>query len=33
MNHYGPATYGPYIIVPEAAAVWVRPDFPLERPP
>ena len=30
VNHYGPATYGPYIIVPEAAAVWVRPDFPLE---
>ena len=28
--HYGPATYGPYIIVPEAGAVWVRPDFPLE---
>lgn len=30
VNHYGPATYGPYIILPEAAAVWVRPDFPLE---
>jgi len=30
VNHYGPATYGPYIIVPEAGAVWVRPDFPLE---
>ncbi len=30
VNHYGPATYGPYIVVPEAAAVWVRPDFPLE---
>lgn len=30
VNHYGPATYGPYIVVSEAAAVWVRPDFPLE---
>ncbi|MDG2233432.1 MAG: Zn-dependent alcohol dehydrogenase [Ilumatobacter sp.] len=30
VNHYGPATYGPYIVVAEAAAVWVRPDFPLE---
>lgn len=30
VNHYGPATYGPYIVVPEAGAVWVRPDFPLE---
>jgi S-(hydroxymethyl)glutathione dehydrogenase / alcohol dehydrogenase len=30
VNHYGPATYGPYIIVPEPAAVWVHPDFPLE---
>ncbi len=28
--HYGPATYGPYIIVPEAAAVTVRKDFPLD---
>lgn len=28
--HYGPATYGPYIIVPEAAAVSVRKDFPLD---
>jgi S-(hydroxymethyl)glutathione dehydrogenase/alcohol dehydrogenase len=28
--HYGPATYGPYIIVPEAAAVGVRKDFPLD---
>jgi S-(hydroxymethyl)glutathione dehydrogenase/alcohol dehydrogenase len=30
VNHYGPATYGPYIILPEAAAVWVDPEFPLE---
>jgi S-(hydroxymethyl)glutathione dehydrogenase/alcohol dehydrogenase len=28
--HYGPATYGPYIVVPEAAAVGVRKDFPLD---
>jgi S-(hydroxymethyl)glutathione dehydrogenase/alcohol dehydrogenase len=28
--HYGPATYGPYIVVPEAAAVGVREDFPLD---
>ena len=28
--HYGPATYGPYIIVPETAAVSVRKDFPLD---
>lgn len=28
--HYGPATYGPYIVVPEAAAVEVRKDFPLD---
>ena len=28
--HYGPATYGSSIILPEEAAVWVRPDFPLE---
>ncbi len=30
VNHYGPATYGSSIILPEEAAVWVRPDFPLE---
>ncbi|HSJ28454.1 MAG TPA: Zn-dependent alcohol dehydrogenase [Acidimicrobiia bacterium] len=30
VNHYGPATYGPYIVVPEAAAVEVRKDFPLD---
>ena len=28
--HYGPATYGPYIVVTEAAAVGVRDDFPLD---
>jgi S-(hydroxymethyl)glutathione dehydrogenase/alcohol dehydrogenase len=28
--HYGPATYGSYIVVPEAAAVGVREDFPLD---
>lgn len=28
--HYGPATYGPYIVVPEAAAVRIRKDFPLD---
>ena len=31
VHHYGPATYGPYIVVPEAAAVGVREDFPLEH--
>src|SRR5690606_11326407 len=28
--HYGPATYGPYIVVPESAAVKVRKDYPLD---
>ena len=28
--HYGPSTYGSYIVVPEAAAVGVRKDFPLD---
>ena len=28
--HYGPATYGPYITIPEANAVEVRKDFPLD---
>ena len=28
--HYGPATYGPYIVVPEAAAIPIRKDFPLD---
>jgi S-(hydroxymethyl)glutathione dehydrogenase/alcohol dehydrogenase len=28
--HYGPATYGSYIVVPESAAVKIRKDFPLE---
>jgi len=28
--HYGPATYGPYIVVPEGAAVGIRKDFPLD---
>ena len=28
--HYGPATYGSYIVVPESAAVRIRKDFPLE---
>lgn len=28
--HYGPATYGPYIVVPESAAVKVRDDYPLD---
>lgn len=30
VHHYGPATYGPHIVVPEAAAVGVREDFPLD---
>ncbi|MDH3308215.1 MAG: Zn-dependent alcohol dehydrogenase [Acidimicrobiia bacterium] len=30
VHHYGPATYGPYIIVSEAAAVSIRKDFPLD---
>ena len=28
--HYGPATYGSYIVVPEEGAVRVRKDFPLD---
>lgn len=28
--HYGPATYGSYIVVPESAAVKIRVDFPLD---
>ena len=28
--HYGPATYGPYIVVPETAAVGVPEEFPLD---
>ena len=28
--HYGPATYGPYIVVPEEGAVRIRKDFPLD---
>ena len=28
--HYGPATYGPYIVVPESGAVRIRKDFPLD---
>jgi S-(hydroxymethyl)glutathione dehydrogenase / alcohol dehydrogenase len=28
--HYGPATYGPYVILPEGAAVKIRDDFPLD---
>jgi S-(hydroxymethyl)glutathione dehydrogenase / alcohol dehydrogenase len=28
--HYGPATYGSSIVVPESAAVKIRKDFPLE---
>lgn len=30
VHHYGPATYGPHIVVPEAAAVAIRDDFPLD---
>ena len=30
VHHYGPATYGPHIVVPEAAAVSIRDDFPLD---
>jgi S-(hydroxymethyl)glutathione dehydrogenase/alcohol dehydrogenase len=30
VHHYGPATYGSYIVVPESAAVKIRKDFPLE---
>jgi S-(hydroxymethyl)glutathione dehydrogenase / alcohol dehydrogenase len=30
VHHYGPATYGSYIVVPESAAVKIRNDFPLE---
>lgn len=29
--HYGPATYGPYIVVPEEGAVRIRKDFPLDQ--
>ena len=28
--HYGPSTYGSYIVLPESAAVKIRKDFPLE---
>ncbi len=28
--HYGPSTYAPYIVVPEAGAVKIRRDFPLD---
>lgn len=28
--HYGPATYGSQIVVPQSAAVKIRKDFPLE---
>ena len=28
--HYGPATYGSYIVIPEEAAVSIRKDFPLD---
>lgn len=28
--HYGPATYGSHIVVPESAAVSIRKDFPLD---
>ena len=30
VHHYGPSTYGPHIVVPEAAAVGVDKDFPLD---
>lgn len=28
--HYGPATYGPHIVVPEGVAVKIRKDYPLD---
>jgi S-(hydroxymethyl)glutathione dehydrogenase/alcohol dehydrogenase len=28
--HYGPSTYGSYIVLPESGAVKIRKDFPLE---
>lgn len=30
VHHYGPATYGSSIVVPESAAVSIRKDFPLD---
>lgn len=30
VHHYGPSTYGSYIVLPESAAVKIRKDFPLE---
>ncbi len=30
VHHYGPSTYGSYIVVPEEGAVSIRKDFPLD---
>lgn len=29
--HYGPATYSPYVVVPESSAIRIRADIPLEQ--
>jgi S-(hydroxymethyl)glutathione dehydrogenase/alcohol dehydrogenase len=29
--HYGPATYSPYIVVPESSAIKIRDDMPLDK--
>ncbi|HUX65507.1 MAG TPA: zinc-binding dehydrogenase [archaeon] len=29
--HYGPATYAPYIVVPESSAIKIRKDMPLDK--
>lgn len=29
--HYGPATYAPYIVVPESSAIKIRDDMPLDK--
>lgn len=29
--HYGPATYAPYVVVPESSAIKIRKDMPLDK--
>lgn len=29
--HYGPATYAPYLVVPESSAIKIRKDMPLDK--
>ena len=29
--HYGPATYSPYVVVPESSAIKIRKDMPLDK--